>query len=54
MTPTHIIIADGTEIPLIAEHHGWRANYDEMLIYVTAVRSSLATSPAKARFSAAE
>jgi hypothetical protein len=53
VTPTHVIVYDDdheTIIPLRRDHHGWHATYDGVTYYVNATRTSLATSPAKARF----
>jgi hypothetical protein len=53
MKPTHIIVYDDdheTIIPLRRDPHGWLATYDGTTFYVNAVRRSLATSPAKARW----
>ena len=49
MTPTALTLDDGTTVPLISDHHGWTAKHDGVLIHVTAVRTSVAVSPAKAR-----
>jgi hypothetical protein len=52
MTPTHIVMDDGTEVELVLDATGLSARHDGLTVYVSVLRSTpAAVSPAKWRAS---